>query len=131
MVSPLAVAAASAAVIAVGFAWYSPLAFGPLWLKHVGVSEAAMKKNMPWGMALGMGASVLQVVFLSLLLLLLPVGSVGDAAKVGVILWATFPLPLALGKVAWECKPWPVFFVNAGYDLVNAVLAAVILTALS
>lgn len=131
MVSPLAIVTAAVAVVGVGFFWYSPAAFGPLWLKHCGVSEAAMKKNMPQGMIVGMGASVLQVILLSFLLSMLPVASVADALKVGLILWATFPLPLQLGKVAWEAKSWTAFGINVSYDLANVLVSASILTYLS
>lgn len=131
MLSPLAIAAASVAVLAGGFLWYSPFIFGNLWLKHCGVSEQAMKKNMPWGMIIGFGAAVMQVTFLSLLLPLLPVHSVGDALKMAVILWACFALPLQLGKVAWEAKSWIAFGINVSYDLAFLLISLSILTSLS
>lgn len=41
--------------------------------------------------------------------------------------WIGFYIPLQLGKVAWENKPWKLFLINSGHDFVNLMLISQIL----
>jgi hypothetical protein len=41
--------------------------------------------------------------------------------------WLGFMLPLHMGDVLWNGKPWSVFAVNAGHYLVALLIAGMIL----
>jgi hypothetical protein len=45
----------------------------------------------------------------------------------GIFTWLGFYVPLQLSKVAWESKPWKVFFINAGHDIIQLQFVAIIL----
>lgn len=45
----------------------------------------------------------------------------------GFFTWIGFYVPLQLSKIAWENKPWGVFFINTGHDFINLQLIALIL----
>ena len=47
----------------------------------------------------------------------------------GFFTWLGFFVPLQLNKVAWEQKPWKVFFINAGHDFINLQILSQILAA--
>ena len=42
--------------------------------------------------------------------------------------WIGFFIPLQLGKIAWENRPWKLFFINAGHDFLTLLIISMILT---
>jgi hypothetical protein len=49
------------------------------------------------------------------------------ALNAGVFTWLGFYMPVDLNTVAWEGRSWKLFFINTGYHLVAALVAAMIL----
>jgi hypothetical protein len=41
--------------------------------------------------------------------------------------WIGFYIPLQLGKISWEGKPWRLFFINSGHDFVTLQVIGLIL----
>ena len=41
--------------------------------------------------------------------------------------WLGFVAPVTMGAVLWEGKPWGLWFLNAGYQLVNLLVMGVII----
>lgn len=134
----LAIAAAAASSIVIGFVWYGPL-FGSAWMKEMGVAPdfkpdpALLKRPMLLMIA---GAFLTAVV----LACSIEIGRLSQAWQggsdappaifglgVALFAWAGFYLPLLLGGVAWENRSWKWFGINAGYHLVALLAAAMIL----
>lgn len=136
----LAIAAAAASTIVIGFLWYGPL-FGSAWMKEMGVSPdfkpdpALLKRAMLLMIA---GAFLTALVLACGIEISRPVLSQawpggGDAPPaifglcVALFAWAGFYVPMLLGGVAWENRSWKWFGINAGYHLVALLAAAMIL----
>ena len=54
--------------------------------------------------------------------------TVTDGLVGGLFTWLGFFVPVQLSGVAWEGRPWSLFFVNAGYYLVTLLVAGVLIT---
>jgi fluoride ion exporter CrcB/FEX len=142
----IAIAAAMASNIVLGFLWYSQKTpTGRLWMKHMGFPKD--HKPKPGEM---MRAMILMVIGTFLLMFVLqhnfiayrdaygidqmPVNkeydlSMMDGFMGGFFTWLGFFVPVQLGSISWEGKPWSLFFVNAGYYLVSLVAARLIYAA--
>ncbi len=132
----LAVIAAAAAHIVIGFVWYGPL-WGGAWMKEMGMAAdfkpapALLKRSMLLMIA---GATMTAVVLACVIELGRPAApDASDAPDVvyGVVAalgaWIGFYVPLLLGGVAWENRSWKLFGINAGYHLTALLAAGVIL----
>jgi hypothetical protein len=45
----------------------------------------------------------------------------------GLFTWIGFYIPMQFGKVAWENRPWKLFFINAGHDFIALQIISQIL----
>lgn len=121
----------------VGFLWFNPKTFFPIWWKAIGKSErdadpgmgAAM--GMTWGLTIL--ASVVQVVFMALMVnamgSMTPGGpTLASGAMAGFILWFGFVVPTSItNKIfAGQLKAW---VLEMGPHLIDFVLFGAILGA--
>lgn len=135
----IAILAAMASNIVLGFLWYSPkLPTGKIWMRAMKIP--ADLKPTPKQMVLSL---VLMLIGTFLLMFVLQhvflafrdsyqldgrtTGlSIMDGVMGAVFTWVGFFVPLHLTSVAWEGKPWSLFFVNATYYLVTLLIAGII-----
>lgn len=131
-------AAAMVAAFFFGFLWYGPL-FGKTWAGLMGMdfSKKPEPKVMQKALAIQVVGLFLTVYVLSYAI---PVwrATVWNAGPdmanwqyglcVGVLTWAGFYVPLQLNKVAWESRPWKLFFINAAHDFLNLQIMAQIIS---
>ncbi len=120
-ISLLGVLGAMVLSIAIGFIWYGPL-FGKQWIGLMGwkPEEADKKKQQ------GMGTSYMMLAIASLVSAYILGNFVRIAGAVTawegftVGLWASigFAAPILLSAVLWEGKPWKLYILNVGYQLV-------------
>ena len=131
----LAVVACVVVSLAIGFAWYSPKTFFPIWWKGIGKSES----DTPAGGSMGMTwtltvlSSFVQAVFLSLLITAMGSG-VGGATLLsgltaGLIVWAGFVAPTNLVNKLFAGHGLKVWAIESGNHLVNFLLFGAILGA--
>ena len=122
----MAIIAAAVASFIIGFAWYSPALFGRQWMKLMGMKTMGKKGGMMKGMALEFaGALVLSYVLFHFLRY---AGAVTwmDGAVGGFWVWLGFFATAGLGMVAWERKPWSLYFINMGAMLVSLLVMGAI-----
>lgn len=127
---------AALATMVLGFLWYGPL-FGKQWIAMMGWSKADIEKAKAKGMSkeytiMTLGALVMAYVLShSLTFASTYTQTTGSAAgfMVGFWTWLGFVVPVTLGTVLWEGKPWKLWVLNAGYYLVALVLMGIILAA--
>jgi len=127
----LAVFIAAIAAMVVGYLWYGPL-FGRQWRHLMGVTKEGMSQKFMTQTYTIMFISVLvmagvlahNLVFGSAFLNL---SGVTAGIQVGFWNWLGFVVPVSLGTVLWERKPWKLWFINAGYYLVVMVKMGIIL----
>jgi hypothetical protein len=133
-----AIAAAMVACFVFGGLWYGPI-MGKTWAKlmkfpaNFKPTPAEMKK-----------ALAIQVV--SLFLITWVIAHTGQVWRpsvwgvgpdqgpdwmwgffCGFFTWIGFFVPLQLNKVAWEMRPWKLFFINAAHDFINLQIISQIL----
>jgi len=109
-----------------GFLWYGPI-FGQTWAQLMGFKIEDCKDKKPKASALLLtilGTALTTFVLAYILFIYKPYCSYGAAFFV----WLGFYVPLLLGSVTWEGKPWKLFGLNAVYNFLNLQLIAAILT---
>ncbi len=132
-----AIFAAVVAAFLFGFVWYGPL-FGKTWARLMGmdVSKKPESKDMRRALIIQIFGTFLVALAMSQINQMWrpSVWRVGyDSADLiygfcgGFTAWIGFYVPLQLNKVAWEKRPWSVFFINTGHDFLNLQLISQIL----
>lgn len=133
----LAVVAAVVASFLFGWLWYGPL-FGKTWarLMNMPMNVKPDPKVMLRGMALMIAGTFLTAY------VMVYTGEVWrpsswkigpDAPSYvygffnGFFIWIGFFVPMLLGTVAWEGRPWGLFGLNAAYYFLNLQIVAMIL----
>lgn len=115
------------ASIILGFAWYGPL-FGKQWMSLMGITPKQMKdakkKGMPKSTYLWM---ILGCLVTAVTINTLFPANAWAAVKMAAMVWLGFILPILLGTVLWENRPWKLFFINAAYYLVNLIVMSIII----
>ena len=131
VINYLAVLVAAVASVVLGFLWYGPL-FGKTWAQLMGFDKKKMaeakKKGMPkqtWVLMI-LGTLVTSYV-LAHFVDYLDAVNVAGALQAGFWLWLGFIVPVQLGMVLWEGKPWKLYILNVAYYLVNLSIMATIL----
>jgi hypothetical protein len=121
----------------IGGLWYGPL-FGSPWAKAMGMDFDCKpdRKIMLRSMGLQMLGLFFTTYVLALTLQLWRPsvwGLEGDGSSLAygfcgaVLTWIGFYIPLQFGKIAWENRPWKLFFINAGHDFVTLLSISMIL----
>ncbi len=125
--SKLAILIAVVASFLFGYLWYGPL-FGKTWAGLMGFKKDDSKCcGKPPVSALlitllGTGFTVFALAYI--------LGRYKPHCNAGaaVLVWLGFYVPLLLGTVTWERKPWKLFGLNAVYYLLNLQLISAVLT---
>ncbi len=122
--------------VAVGFLWYGPW-FGKEWMRLMGwenLSPAALadgKRKMPMNAAIQIaGAFLLSWVLAHFILfshgwLGVPNWLAGIVTAFAA--WIGFIVPVTIGTVLWEGKPWKYWFLLAGNWLTSLLLMGLVL----
>lgn len=134
----LAIIAAAVATMVIGFLWYGPL-FGKQWSRLMGWGEMTpekmkemQKKALPGYTIQFVGALFMACVFAYILVFANTYFNESGALpgiEGALWLWVGFIVPVTIGSVFWEGKPWRLWFINAGYFLVNLLVIGAILGA--
>ena len=118
-----------------GFVWYAAI-FTKTWTKEMGYDPNMRpdKTQMMKGMAVSVIGNFLFVWMLAFYLAgwkYIPnsdqMGTVPFAVNSALSVWLGFFVPVHLSKIVWEKHSWKLFFINSGYNLVSAILVALIL----
>ena len=118
-----------------GFVWYAAI-FTKTWTKEMGYDPNMRpdKMQMMKGMAVSVIGNFLFVWMLAFYLAgwkYIPnsdqMGTMSFAVNSALSVWLGFFVPVHLSKIVWEKHSWKLFFINSGYNLVSAILVALIL----
>ncbi len=126
----LAVVVAALATMFIGALWYSPLLFHKLWVKAHGYSEEKveqMRKAAGRAFIVSLFCYVVMAYVLAIFVSYAGVSTVLQGALLGLVVWIGFLATLGLTAHLFSEKRWSTYFIDAGYQLVYAVVMGVIL----
>lgn len=130
----LAVLAAAASSIVLGFLWYGPI-FGKPWMKLMGIDPKNLDKEKMKGMnktyaLMTIGSLVMAYVLAHTTEFAMTYtktyGWIGGAMS-GFWTWLGFMAPIQMDEVLWGSKPWKLYFLNTGYRLVALLVMGMII----
>lgn len=127
-----AVFGAAIASIVLGFLWYGPL-FGKQWMSLMGwkkLSKAQMekmKKGAQKSYVLGFVSALVMAYVLAHFVDYVGATTFLDGAITGFWVWLGFVATVMLGMVLWDGKPWKLYYINIGYQLVNLLVMGALL----
>lgn len=130
-ISFTAVFAAAIASMIVGMVWYNPKVLGKKWMEGMGFTSEDLNKQRGRGMGkfyfgAFVGALLMAYVLAYFLKVLIAVDFFG-AFQTAFWVWLGFIATALFGQVLWEAKPLKVYLINAGYQLVNLFVMAMVL----
>jgi uncharacterized protein DUF1761 len=125
-VSYVGVLVAAIAAVAVGFIWYRPAVFGKRWMAYIGMTDTG--NPGPMVIAVGVIAALVNAWVLAVLALNLKAATLGDGIMLGVLVWLGFMATLTAAQVNFERRPWGLWVLNNGHDVIVQVLIGAIVT---
>jgi hypothetical protein len=123
----LALLVAAIVKIAIGAIWYSPFSFGPRWMALAGISEADMKARLPRLLVFDFVGSLIMAFVLVHAIRYAGAGTFGTGAAVGFFNWLGFIAVVTFGITAYEKRPWGLFLIANGFQLVSLLVMGAIL----
>ncbi len=116
--------------MAVGALWYSTLMFGKKWMKLRNIKQgditpAEQRKSM----ILALINAVIIVFVFTLLMRLTFVDSIGSGIKLALLVWLGFTATTGVYEVIFGGKPFKLFLIDTGNQLVSYVVMAIIMAA--
>jgi hypothetical protein len=119
-----AVLIAGVAGTLIGTLWYSPVVFGKVWMKLLGISGP---KSVARSYILGLISTIVLGYALAVVVALAGAAGVFSGALVGVLAWFGFAATVGLAPVLWEGRPFTVYLIDMGYYLIIfAVMGAIV-----
>lgn len=122
------IAVLTSAVLAmiIGSLWYSKSLFGKEWMKLAGLSENDTKKgNMPVLYGTMFAGAIIESYVLAYFIQYAGAYGLINGIKVGIWTWLGFVATTSLGNSMFEQKPIKLWYINAGYALVNLIVMGV------
>tara|TARA_Y100000034_G_C6902101_1_gene417479 strand:+ start:3126 stop:3518 length:393 start_codon:yes stop_codon:yes gene_type:complete len=129
MVTYLPIFIAAVVSFVIGMLWYSPALFGKRWMNLAGVKRDKEKKMGGIMVAAFVANLVMAYVYLYIMGMV-GYADAGSGVVLGFLLWVGFFATTLLGGVFWEGKPFNLYLINAGYQLVNLVVMGAVLGAM-
>ncbi|NQU78803.1 DUF1761 domain-containing protein [Candidatus Woesearchaeota archaeon] len=126
-----AVLVAAIAWMVMAAIWYAPPVFGKAWMRLGGIHSkdaAKVKKNMWLRWLIGFGSSLVLSYALAVFIGLIG-GGVMTAIYVGLFLWLGLVATLTLGSVLWDMKPFGLYVLNNGFNVLGFLVMSIILGA--
>ena len=124
----LAVVAAALVPMVLGALWYSPLLFARPWLRAVGRSEEELK-GASLGYAISAAAAVVTAVVLAYVVDWAGADGLVDGLLTGVVVWIGFVATVLAVTNYFNGRPWSLWAISGGYQLVALALMGAILGA--
>ena len=128
-VNYLAVGVTALAPILIGLLWYSPLLFGDLWLQAHGYSEEQVRETAGQAFMVSLFCYSVMAFVLAVFVSYAGASTAAQGAVIGFLVWIGFLATLGLTAHMVSEKPLSIYLIDAGYQLVYAVVMGAILAA--
>ncbi len=119
------------ASMVIGGLWYSPLLFGPLWMREIGLTEEKMRNSRTTPMQAMSFAIALGIVFALLMNVLftwIGVRTIGQGALLGGACAVTFYAVPVLIHGVFEDASKKVWLIYAAHEVLLAVITGAIVS---
>ena len=127
----LAILIATVVAMVIGMSWYSSFLFGNAWMRLSGIDPKKIDKSKMKGMwkimIVAFISNLIMAFVLSTFIKLSQTTSATDATQLGFWIWLGFMMPLQLGMVLWENKPFKLFLINTSHYLVTLIVMGLII----
>lgn len=124
----IAILISAVLAMVIGSLWYSRSLFGKEWIKLAGLSEADThgssnkKGNMPILYGSMFVGAIVEAYVLSYFMQYAGAYGLINGIKVGIWAWLGFVAATSLGNTMFEQRPIKLWYINAGYALVNLIV---------
>ena len=113
-----------------GFAWYG--AFSKPWMRSLGITRNDVDESglsLPKAISASIFCSAILSVSLELLTSRLEINTFTGGAALGAFAWLAFNFTTTFKFIFWEDRPWTLFWINSGYDVIScAVVGGIVAT---
>lgn len=116
--SIISVLLAVAVNLIIGSLWYSPTVLGKQWLALIGKDRSELGTPLRGMMLMALLAVILSLV-LAKVIQANHATTPQDVLMITLLIWCGFVLPFTASDVAFAGKPWKLFLINAGNQLVS------------
>ncbi len=127
----VAIVVATLVAMFVGALWYSPVLFGDVWMREMGIKKKDME-NMEGVWKLYAAHLVLLLVQFSILAHVIKAFEITDfymLGKYAIVAWFTLmAIPIA-GWMIWEKKSFNIFVINSLHQLASLLVGLLVLLA--
>ena len=135
-ISLVPVLVASLLSFILGWIWYSPLLFGNVWMKEMGMKkpdkmDAKMKSKMMNSMCFGFLFTLLTSYVFAHFLYYMDVNTFNGVAQLSVWLWLGFMLPVIMTGYLWENKTLLLVAISGGQTLASLMLAGMVIISMN
>lgn len=130
-----AVLVAAVACMILGFLWYSPLLFAKPWMRLMGYDQTdkakqeEMRKGAGKLYAFSFLCSLVAAVVLGRIIHISTIHSALHGVKMGAGVWLGFVTTVQLTDALFSKKPFKLYLINTGYQLVCFLAMGTILAA--
>lgn len=112
--------------VALGMVWYSPNVLGTLWAEEHGFNLTSLRPNF-WNY---LGAILVAFVFnfvLNMMFHAFGIMGMANGITFGFFIWLGFIATTHFSGVLWAKKPFIVYFIDAGFQLLNLIVIGAIM----
>jgi len=112
---------------AIGFIWYSPALFGKVFVRLAGCDEAKLMKNLPRALLVDVVANFVMAFVLVHAVVYAGATAFSQGLAVGFFNWIGFVAVSMLFSVNFEQRPFRLFLLNNGFQLITISVMGAIL----
>ena len=122
---PLAIAVIAKMIL--GALWYSPVLFLKPWMALAGVTEAQMKARMPKALVSDLVGTVIMAIVLAHAVAFAGAAGAAQGAVIGAVNWLGFIAVTTFAAMLYEHRPFKIWAINNGFQLVGLIIMGAIL----
>ncbi|MFD2443916.1 DUF1761 domain-containing protein [Bacillus sp. CGMCC 1.16607] len=122
----LAVLLATIATMIIGFLWYSPVLFGDVWMKEIGLKPENMSGGGQMTYVLTALTALGGAFLLAILLTLMDERTILSGVTMALLIALSISLKIGMNYL-FESRSKRLYFITIGYHLVSYIVAGIIL----
>jgi hypothetical protein len=123
-----AVLASGGLMWVLGALWYSPVAFSKPWMALVPGPQGDKKKAMIAGMIMSLVGDILLAFVLAHVIIWAGSHEFVHGVFIGFVMWMGFFAAVAIPQGIFEGRPFKLFAINQGYNLLGLMLMGGVLS---